>query len=201
EVTAPETPRRSTQWTVTRDALDRLKTKVNAARARKASNPEFTQFVASAGRSVEGWTRELTPELGDDDAAEIEREIRGLERRLADEVKSLAKTIPPAELEKGLVRAQLLNAYASFAGSRLTDAEAQLTSLIRSHPDLAEAFLLRGCARYTQSVLTSDASFTRAAENDFAAALRLRPGIGLDPRHFSPKLIAALREVKAKQRK
>ena len=90
----------------------------------------------------------------------------------------------------------LRSAYRAFASGDLATAEQQLTRAL-SEGAGAEAYLLRGCARYTRAVLsrTPDALLTGAMA-DFKAALAQDRGLKLDPRAFSPKLVAYFEQVR-----
>lgn len=74
--------------------------------------------------------------------------------------------------------------------------ERALSSTIVSSPS-GDAYLLRGCTRYTRAMLsgTPDAGLA-AAREDFRAALKLDGGLHLDTELFSPKLIAFFEEVR-----
>jgi hypothetical protein len=52
----------------------------------------------------------------------------------------------------------------------------------------AEAYLLRGCARYTQAMLSRKP--LDAAADDFRSALKMNHALRLNRSAFSPKLVA-----------
>ncbi len=85
---------------------------------------------------------------------------------------------------------ELRAAYRAFAAGDLAGSEQLLTRLLRQRAT-GEAYLLRGCARYTRAMLsrTPDALLASAAA-DFRAALAQNRALRLDPRAFSPKLVA-----------
>jgi len=87
-------------------------------------------------------------------------------------------------------------AYRAFATGDLGTAERLLTSVLAKSP-AAEAYLLRGCVRYTRAMLsrTPDAML-RAATNDFKAALARNRSLRLDPSVFSPKLVRRFEQVR-----
>lgn len=87
-------------------------------------------------------------------------------------------------------------AYRAFATGDLATAERLLTSVIAKTP-AAEAYLLRGCVRYTRAMLsrTPDALLL-AATNDFKAALARNRSLRLDPSVFSPKLVRRFEQVR-----
>lgn len=87
-------------------------------------------------------------------------------------------------------RPDLGPAYRAFAAGDLAGAEQILSKLIAAQP-LPEAFLLRGCARYTRAMLSRNPDATLANANaDFRAALQRDRNLKLDRTAFSPKLVA-----------
>jgi len=96
-------------------------------------------------------------------------------------------------------RPDLRPAYRAFASGDLSASEQMLTRILRSQP-AAEAFLLRGCARYTRAMLsrTPDAMLL-AATDDFRAALDRKSMLRLDQSAFSPKLVAFFEQVRKKR--
>ena len=84
-------------------------------------------------------------------------------------------------------RAPLEAAYRAFAAGQFAASEQQLTRLIATNAT-AEAYLLRGCARYTQAILARGSLDAAAA--DFRAALKMKNALRLDRSAFSPKLVA-----------
>lgn len=93
----------------------------------------------------------------------------------------------------------LRTAYRSFASGDLASAERVLTRLLAETAS-AEAYLLRGCARYTRAMLsrTPDA-FLGDAADDFKAALARNASLRLDPNAFSPKLVAFFEQVRQRR--
>jgi tetratricopeptide (TPR) repeat protein len=92
------------------------------------------------------------------------------------------------------MRFQLEAAYRAFAAGDLGASE-QLLSRILTQREAGEVYLLRGCVRYTRSMLAKQQD-TRGATDDFRAALKLNRGLRLDPAAFSPKLIAFFEQIK-----
>jgi hypothetical protein len=91
---------------------------------------------------------------------------------------------------------RLQSAYRAFAGGDLASAEQMLTQLL-STKENGEAYLLRGCTRYTRAMLARNgAPVLAAATNDFRAALRLNRALRLDRAAWSPKLVAFFEGVK-----
>lgn len=93
-------------------------------------------------------------------------------------------------------RALLESAYRAFANGDLGASEQALTSILNASPS-GEAFLLRGCTRYTRAMLSrSPEAGLTAARSDFKAALKLNRALRLDKTAFSPKLIAYFEQVR-----
>jgi hypothetical protein len=91
---------------------------------------------------------------------------------------------------------ELRTAYRAFASGDLTAAERLLTSVL-GETRLAEAYLLRGCARYTRAMLSrTPEALLGAARDDFQAALAQNRALRLDPSAFSPKLVAYFEQVR-----
>jgi hypothetical protein len=103
------------------------------------------------------------------------------------------------ERRRELERPDLRPAYRAFAKGELASAERLLTNIVARQP-AAEAFLLRGCARYTRAMLARDGgALLSAAASDFRAALDRDRALRLDARAFSPKLVAFFEDLR-KQR-
>ena len=90
-------------------------------------------------------------------------------------------------------------AYRAFATGDLATAERLLNRMLAASP-AAEAYLLRGCVRYTRAMLsrTPDALLL-AATDDFRAALDRNRALRLDRRVFSPKLVAHFEQVRGRR--
>jgi hypothetical protein len=100
---------------------------------------------------------------------------------------------PPAPVD---THPELEAAYRAFAGGDFTAAETLLTAAIAKSPS-ADAYLLRGCARYTRAMLSRapDALLASAAD-DFRTALRMNAALRLIDGAFSPKLVAFFENVR-----
>ena len=101
------------------------------------------------------------------------------------------KPIPPPPAQK----TDLLPAYRAFARGEIDKSVSLLTSVIEQRPS-AEAFLLRGCARYTAAMLTAKPDLA-SATNDFKLALKLNRSLRLDRQSFSPKIVTYFEQVKS----
>lgn len=124
--------------------------------------------------------------------ARVAGEIARKEQKLADSKKTVV--IAPAPVAPPPVN-PLEPAWRSFATGDLAGSEQQLTTIIASTAS-PEAYLLRGCARYTRGVLSGRDDAVAAAAEDFRAALKKNAALRLDPATFSPKLIAFFEKVR-----
>ena len=93
--------------------------------------------------------------------------------------------------------AQLESAYRAFASGDLSGSEQLLTGILSTKP-VGEAYLLRGCARYTAAMMSRkpDAQLADAAA-DFRSALKLKASLRLDSKAFSPKLVGFFEQIRA----
>ena len=100
---------------------------------------------------------------------------------------------------KPAAKVDVTPAYRAFATGDLATAERLLNRTLAATP-AAEAYLLRGCVRYTKAMLsrTPDALLL-AATDDFRAALERNRALRLDRRVFSPKLVAHFEQVRGRR--
>ena len=95
------------------------------------------------------------------------------------------------------VKVDVTPAYRAFATGDLVSAERLLTRMLATTP-AAEAYLLRGCVRYTQAMLSrSPDALLLAATDDFRAALERNRALRLDRRVFSPKLVERFEQIRS----
>lgn len=184
----------------------------------EVKKPEVQPETASedfvnAQLAVQAYRRRLIAmKLSVADAQRIERQLKpGSDaktiRRVVDEVAAKEReldarkppevvTAPPPAPDP--TRAQLESAYRAFAAGDLASSDRALTQLIATK-ESAEAYLLRGCARYTQAMLSRNADplLIRAAA-DMQSALRLNHALQLDAAAWSPKLVAFFEKVKGR---
>jgi tetratricopeptide (TPR) repeat protein len=107
----------------------------------------------------------------------------------------VATALPPA----AQVRPDLRPAFRAFASGDLASSEQLLTGILVAQP-AAEAFLLRGCARYTRAMLSRTPDpLLLAATDDFRAALDRNRSLRLDRNAFSPKLVAFFEQVRQRR--
>jgi hypothetical protein len=141
--------------------------------------------------------------------AEVTRRIAEQEqrRRAMEEAKKPAVVVPAtvdvtaASLAPAPAsRADLRPAYRAFASGDLASSERLLTGILTAQAAPAEAYLLRGCARYTRAMLsrTPDPLLV-AATDDFRAALQRNAALRLDRNAFSPKLVAFFDQVRGRR--
>jgi hypothetical protein len=155
------------------------------------------------------WRRLIAMKLSVADAQRIERQLKhGSDaktiRRVADEVAAKERELDarkPPEVVAAPVpdptRAQLESAYRAFAAGDLVSSDRALTELITAK-ESAEAYLLRGCERYTQAMLSRQADpLLASAAADMQSALRLNRALQLDAAAWSPKLVAFFEKLKA----
>jgi hypothetical protein len=123
--------------------------------------------------------------------------IRNVVEQLATKERELdarkpAQVIAPPDP----ARAQLESAYRAFAAGDFASSDRALTQLLSANQN-AEAYLLRGCARYTQAMLSRNADpLLASATSDIQTALRLNRSLHLDAAAWSPKLVAFFEKVK-----
>jgi hypothetical protein len=87
-------------------------------------------------------------------------------------------------------------AYRAYASGDLDAAEETLTRVVNQTSN-AQAYLLRGCARYTRAMLSrAPEGLLAHAKADFKAALGQNRALRLDPSAFSPKLVAYFEQVR-----
>lgn len=123
-----------------------------------------------------------------------------VEKRLAELAKPpepKPTPMPAAVVATAAPRVDVTRAYRAFATGDLAGADQLLTKIIVASP-AAEAYLLRGCVRYTRAMLsrTPDALLVSATD-DFKAALQRNRALRLDPSVFSPKLVARFEQVRS----
>jgi hypothetical protein len=121
--------------------------------------------------------------------ARVTSHVAEKEKQLAAKMAKAAKAVEVVENHEA-VRPQLESAFRLFASGDLQSSEQQLSSVLGSQRS-AEAFLLRGCARYTSAMLGRNRdAMLASATADFREALKLNSALRLDRSSFSPKLVA-----------
>ncbi|HEV2722251.1 MAG TPA: hypothetical protein VG323_19690 [Thermoanaerobaculia bacterium] len=176
--------------------------------------PVESAALAEARVAVQNYKRKLIeakqPVI---DATHFERELAGtpdektiarVAGQVAEHERRLDEKLKPKPPEPSTVqmptpadnRPELVAAYRAFAGGDLATSESLLTSAIAKFPS-GEAYMLRGCTRYTRAMLsrTPDVLLPAAAD-DFRAAMRMKAVLSLSGDAFSPKLVAFFESVR-----
>lgn len=173
-----------------------------------------SEDFVNAQLAIQAYRRRLIAmKLSVADAQRIERELkRGSDpkmiRRVVDEVarkereldarKPPEVAVAPAPPAPDPARVQLESAYRAFAAGDLASSDRALTQLITAK-ESAEAYLLRGCERYTQAMLSRHGDpLLASAAADMQSALRLNGALQLDTTAWSPKLVAFFAKVKGR---
>jgi hypothetical protein len=182
----------------------------------EVKKPEVQPETASedfvnAQLAIQAYRRRLIAmKMSVSDAQRIERQLKpGSDaktiRRVVDEVAAKERELdarkPPAIAVAPApdpARVELESAYRAFAAGDLVSADRALTQLIASK-ETAEAYLLRGCERYTQAMLSRNGDpLLASATADMQSALRLNRALQLDATAWSPKLVAFFTNVKGR---
>jgi hypothetical protein len=168
--------------------------------------PEIeSEALVSARLAVQAYRRHLLDaHLPSTEAQKFDRQLAGKPdekaiARVAEQVAQKEKElVKPKMVEVSAPRpdprAVLESAYRAFAAGDFTTSDALLTRLLASGAS-AEAYLLRGCARYTHATLSRGK--LDAASADFRAALKMNRALRLDRSAFSPKLVAYFDQLRA----
>jgi len=132
-----------------------------------------------------------------DDAAlkEFSNQIAARERDVAVLLdRAAAKTASINEAQS--TRTQLESAYRAYASGNFAVSEDLLTKILTRTPS-SEAYLMRGCTRYTRAMLsTKPADLLIGARLDFREALKINGSLRLTERTFSPKLVSFFEDVR-----
>jgi hypothetical protein len=168
-----------------------------------------SEALVSARMAVQQYRRRLvTLNLSTSEAQRLDGELKPRSdaktiQRVLDQVAAKERELDarkPAEVVTASDPSHelLQSAYRAFAAGDLTSSDRALTQLL-STKESAEAYLLRGCARYTQAMLSrNNGPLLASATADMTTALRLNPSLRLDPTSWSPKLVAFFEKVKGR---
>jgi hypothetical protein len=173
--------------------------------------PEASEDFVNAQLAIQAYRRRLIAmKMSVADAQRIERQLKpGSDaktiQRVVDEVAAKERELDARKPPEVAVapapdpaRVQLESAYRAFAAGDLASADRALTQLIASK-ETAEAYLLRGCERYTQAMLSRNGDpLLASATADMQSALRLNHALQLDATAWSPKLVAFFANVKGR---
>lgn len=164
---------------------------------------QFRDYARQASRDNERMQADLSGKTDVQTIHRIASAVSKKERELSLRVarissvptNSMLTVTPPQEN----VRPALESAYRALAVGDLQRSEEMLTQILSAQAS-DKAYLLRGCGRYTQAILSRQPDpLLAAATADFRAALKLNRGLHLDPAAFSPKLVAFFDQVKKGQ--
>jgi len=170
-----------------------------------------SESLVAARIAVQNYRRKLTEaKLPVAEATQFERQLAGnpdektIVRVVAQVAEHEHRLHPPAPVPAPApevpppvdTHPDLEAAYRAFALGDLTASESLLTSAIAKSAT-AEAYALRGAARYTRAMLsrTPDALLPAAAD-DFRTALKINAALRLDDGAFSPKLVSFFEDVR-----
>jgi len=202
-VPLPPTPTPQVDVQPISEALANARLALQSYRRRLTTAVNERRGDADLQRSLRGAVEEakrLDGELKPTANAALIQRVSGTvalrERELTDLLKlplQLPPPTPPTPVA-GNDRTKLESAYRAFAGGDFAASEQMLNELISANPT-PEAYVLRGCTRYTRAMLSRNANLS-AASDDFRAALRLNASLRLDKAAFSPKLIDYFESVR-----
>jgi hypothetical protein len=176
--------------------------------------PESEALVA-ARIAVQQYRRRLIAlNLATNDAQRLERQLtrqsdaNGI-RRVIDEIAARerdldkkAAQVPSKPVEAAALpestHVQIEAAYRAYAAGDFASSDRVLTQIL-SASQSAEAYLLRGCSRFTQAMLSRNRdALLASAASDMQAALRINRSLRLDRTAWSPKLVAFFEQVRAR---
>ncbi|HEX9982871.1 MAG TPA: hypothetical protein VGF69_06385 [Thermoanaerobaculia bacterium] len=193
---APQPAVESSALAMTRVALQNYRRELLSARG--SQSQELREYVTRASREAEQLGKQLDRKPNDDTSRLIAQRIAIAASDLRTRIAHVAAaTQPPqAQLASAAV-AQLQSAYRKYASGDLQTAETMLTKLLE-RGQLGEAYLLRGCARFTAAMLSRQrGAALDSARADFRTALQLNSALTLDRKVFSPTLVQFFEQVKS----
>jgi hypothetical protein len=177
-----------------RVVLQRYRRQLSSAAAKHQQDVRFSEWSRQAIREAETWQTSLSGQLSDDAAAKLLTAIRARDRELGLRMTELDRA---ATMSRRDLQAALEQAWRAYAAGELTRSDELLTRIVALTPS-AEAYLLRACGRYSLAVLSKNPGALSNAEADFREALRLNRQLRLDPRMFSPKLVAYFETIRVR---
>jgi hypothetical protein len=186
--TAPPPPVESETEVAARLAVQQYRRNVTAA----------PQPVARAeARDADRLNRELAGAKSDVDFARIARDAMSRDAAMAKRIAASLAPVPTTTAAPAAsAPVDLSSAFRAYASGDLAGSEQLLTRILESRP-APEAYVLRGCARYTRAMLSRKPDvLLAAAATDFKAALQANRALRLDRSAFSPKLVAFFEQVR-----
>lgn len=140
--------------------------------------------------------RQLTPQSDAETIQRVVDEIAARERELDQKAAAAAHKPVDVVAPPDPTQVQIETAYRAFAAGDFASSDRVLTRLLSSKQS-AEVYLLRGCARYTQAMLSRDREpMLASATSDIQTALRMNRSLRLDRDAWSPKLVAFFEQLK-----
>jgi tetratricopeptide (TPR) repeat protein len=174
-----------------RVAVQQYRRQLRAAASERRGDARFQQWARDAARDAEAWQKTVSASPSDDAARKIVGQVSKAERDLAARLavrERPAETTVTATARAAESQPSVEKAWRAYAAGDLRAADELLSRIISSTPS-AEAYLLRGCSRYAQAMLSTNPELT-AASSDLRKALSMNGALRLDPKSFSPKLVA-----------
>lgn len=161
-----------------------------AAKAKPVPQPQIT-IAASKPINVPKLEPAAPPPAPAPIPVESEASVEARIKEQQAHVKTILTKAKPAVIVAEAPRVSPIEpAYRAFARGDFATSEQLLNALLSQKPT-AEAFLLRGCTRYTRAMLSrTPAPLLAGATTDFQEALKLNHAVHLDKAAFSPKLVA-----------
>ena len=193
--TPPPTPVESEDLVSARVALQKYKQRVVAAGMQRRSDGEYQSALRRAADNVNQLAGVLKNSPDSPTAQRVLAEVASRERELTALLIAPPPTVATPVKATVDTKALLQNAYRAFAVGDLDTSEEMLTQILGASQS-GEAYLLRGCARYTKAVLSGQAGAQASAESDFRTALRINKSLRLDKSVFSPKLVEFFDKVR-----
>ncbi|MGZ7039776.1 MAG: hypothetical protein ACXVJO_16485, partial [Thermoanaerobaculia bacterium] len=137
----------------------------------------------------------LTQDATDAALQQLTADVASRERQLSALLeRAVAQSSVMSEAQS--VHSDLESAYRAFASGNLATSEDLLTRIL-TRTQSSEAYLLRGCTRYTRAMLsTKPDDLLVGASLDFREALKINRSLRLDASSFSPKLVAFFEQVR-----
>jgi hypothetical protein len=165
-----------------------------------SSSPALQTYLHESLQETYRLDHQLSGKPKDDEIRKVADQVAIKNRELVAEIEKARKqtAVVAAAVVKPAIaaptardsRAELELAYRAFATGDFDTAESLLTKLLGAKPD-PQAYVLRGCARYTRGMLSRKPdALLASATSDFRAALKLKRDLRLDKSAFSPKLVA-----------
>jgi hypothetical protein len=182
--------------------------KVDVKKPEPPPESESEALVAARIKVQEYRRRLISLNLPPTDAQRLERQLTSKSdektiKHVVEQVAAKERELDARKTEVGITtpdpaREHLESAYRAFAAGDLASSDRALTQLLAAK-ESAEAYLLRGCARYTQAMLSRNRDpLLASATADMVSALRLNRSLRLDATSWSPKLVAFFEQVRGK---